>query len=252
MQEEAFERLTVEELVSRLTDGATLRGVELVEADLSASRADHLTLNRCRFVDVSFAQVEWDGLKCADCAFVRCRFAGARLAGAGFSRSTFFDPDSGKGCTFAGARLRFATFKDCTLDSCTFEDADLAHLTLRGSRATGAGFLKAAFDASVTLTGNLLRYADLRGADLKGCTLTKNDLEWANLEQADLQSANLRDSSLNRASLRGASLQRADLRNANLGGLDLRTVEARGALIFEGQMRQLLEALDLTILPDTR
>ena len=69
-----------------------------------------------------------------------------------------------------------------------------------------------------------------------------------NLERAKLHDASLRDANLNRASLRGADLRRADLRNANLGGLDLREVDARGALILDGQMRQLLEPMELIVL----
>jgi fluoroquinolone resistance protein len=246
------QRLGEHEFLARLTDSADLHDVELVGADLSDTNAEQLTLRRCRFVEVTLAHADWEGLTCASCSFVRCQFTGTRLTGASFTHCGFFDADSSRGCSFAGARLRFASFKECTLDSCAFADADLAHLTLTESRAIGATFHKAAFRGSVVMTGNVLRYADLRDADLARCELTGNDFEWANLERAKLHDANLRDASLNRASLSGSDLRRADLRNANLGGLDPRLVELGGALILEGQMRQLLEPLELVILPDNR
>src|SRR5581483_4570544 len=133
-----------------------------------------------------FAHADWEGLVATSCSFVRCQFLATKLSGATFTKCDFFDAESSKGCSFAGARLRFATFKECTLDSCAFTDADLAHLTLDGSRAIGVVFAKAAFRHSVILTRNVLRYADLRDADLAKCDLSGNDFEWANLERAKL------------------------------------------------------------------
>lgn len=114
----------------------------------------------------------------------------------------------------------------------------------------GARFADASFGGSVRMSGNVLRYADLRAAELNGCDLSRDDLEWAVLDGAQLAGANLRDATLNRASPRGADLSGADLRNANLGGLDLRTVKAQGATIFERQARQLVEAMGLLVLDD--
>jgi uncharacterized protein YjbI with pentapeptide repeats len=136
------------------------------------------------------------------------------------------------------------------LDSCVFEEADLENLTLRASRAIGARFYKASFAGAATLTDNVLRYADLRDAQLAACDLSGNDLEWALLDGADFSGANLRNAILNRASLKGTVFRRADLRNANLGGFDPRVVDARGAMLFEGQMRQVLVAMDFVIVPD--
>lgn len=242
------EHLTADDLRSRLADGAIVRGIELADVTLADVDVRHVTLDDCRFVDVILSGGAWEDLVCQSCAFVRCRFVEINLAGAAFTRCSFFDAGSTQGCSFIGASLRFATLKDCTLDSVLFEDVDAYGLTLRDSRGIGADFARAEFDNSAMLAGNVLRYADLRDAALARCDLSSNDFEWANLTRATLEGANLRDSTLNQATLRGANLRGADLRNTNLGGLDVRQVDLRGAIIFETQMRQLLEALELTIL----
>jgi fluoroquinolone resistance protein len=244
--------MAADDFKARLADGARLRGVAIAEADLGGIDAREVVLRDCRFVDVSFHGARLEGLQCAASTFVRCRFDDAHLVSTSFTGCTFFDAQAEMGCTFARTNLRLAAFKDCTLDSCIFEGADLTYSAIRDTRGLGASFYKAVFDGAVTITECMLRYADLRDADLKGCDVSKNDLEWAVLDSANCQDANLRDTTLNRASLRGATFRGADLRNANLGGLDPRIVDVRGALIFEGQMRQILESLELIILPDVR
>lgn len=242
--------VTEVEFRTRMTGGGTIRAVELREADLSGTAAPGLVLRDCQLAQVNLALVNWEEVTCTGCAFVGCRFDDAQLVGGRFTNCTFFEAESALTCTFARTRLRFATFEDCLLDSCVFEDADVENLTIHRSRGIGARFYKATFAGAATLTENVLRYADLRDAELGRCDLSKNDLEWALLDGAQLQEANLRETTLNRASLRGASLRGADLRNANLGGFDPRILDARGALIVERQMRQILESMDFVITAD--
>ena len=63
----------------------------------------------------------------------------------------------------------------------------------------------------LTIEGDSLLGADLRGADLREANLEGADLREANLQRADLRGADLRE-----ANLRGVDLQRADLRWADL------------------------------------
>ncbi len=56
----------------------------------------------------------------------------------------------------------------------------------------------------------------LQGADLRGAHLQYADLRGANLREADLRGANLRWADLRGADLRGANLRWADLQGANL------------------------------------
>lgn len=250
MEPASYQPMTESEVVKLLASGAELRGIELREADLSRAAVPQLVVRDCRFVDVLFGPGDFEELECGSSSFVRCRFDDADLTSARFTRCSFFDPDTAAPCTFIDTVLRFAAFQDCTLDSCVFTGADLHHVTLRESRAIGTNFAGAQFGGAAVLTQNVLRYADLRQVDLAHCDLTHNDLEWAVLERANLRQANLRDSSLNRASIRATDFRGADLRNTNLGGLDPRHADLRDAIIFEAQMRQLVEALGLFILPD--
>ncbi|MFO0908761.1 MAG: pentapeptide repeat-containing protein, partial [Isosphaeraceae bacterium] len=110
--------------------------------------------------------------------------------------------------------------------------ADLAGADLRYAEAYGVflakGFLKQAN----------LRYADLRAADLRK----------ADLREADLTGANLRE-----AKLGGADLRRANLRDAKLNGADLTGADLEGALLPNAQLRKAdLSKADLTRADFTR
>lgn len=247
-----LEHIDADEARRRLAEIGLLAGCTLVDADLAELEAHAPVLRDCRLVDVSLRGAALAGLRCSGTHFLRCRFDSADLAGGELTGCAFFDAETEQGCTFARATLRFTTFADCTLDRCVFEEADLANATIRGSRALGASFVKVSFGGGGKMTGCLLRYADLRDANLAQCDLTGNDFEWANLERASLRAATLRDSTLNRAALRRADFRGADLRNANLGGFDPRALDARGAILFEGQARQVLENMELIVLPDNR
>ena len=70
----------------------------------------------------------------------------------------------------------------------------------------------------------VLRYVNLKGADLSYA-----DLSYADLSYADLSRANLREVDLSGAILRGADLRYAILRGANLREVDLSGAILRGA-----------------------
>jgi hypothetical protein len=50
--------LTAEEFIARLDDDATLRNLDLRDADLSRNVAESLTLRDCRFANVTFIHVD--------------------------------------------------------------------------------------------------------------------------------------------------------------------------------------------------
>ena len=74
--------------------------------------------------------------------------------------------------------------------------------------------VKAACEASISLSG-----ADLSGAYLRGA-----NLRWASLSGANLSGAYLSGADLSGANLSGAYLSGADLRGANLSGADLQPI----------------------------
>ena len=71
----------------------------------------------------------------------------------------------------------------------------------------------------LTIEGDSLQDADLRGANLR----------WANLKDADLRRADLRRADLRGANLKDADLRWADLQDANLKDADLRWADLRRA-----------------------
>ena len=79
------------------------------------------------------------------------------------------------------------------------------------------------------LRGASLSEADLRGADLRGASLSEANLRWANLRGANLRWANLRGANLCWANLRGANLCGTDLSGADLRWTDLRGANLRWA-----------------------
>ena len=243
-------QVTEDELRQRLVGRARLFSVEAQHGELADTSAEELVLRDCRFTDMNFSRVDWRGVRCTGTTFIRCKFAGAKMEGATFKRCIFADDDATGSADFTGASLRFSTFADCVLDGCVFERADLTGWTLRDSRAIGGKFHQAEFAGSATLTGNALRYADLRDAKLAHCDCSRNDCEWAVLDGADFEEANLRETSFNRASVRLANFNGADLRNAVIGSFDLRQTSLRRAMIHESQMRALLESFELVIVPD--
>ena len=66
------------------------------------------------------------------------------------------------------------------------------------------------------LRGANLKYADLRGADLRSANLANAYLRGADLEHANLRGANLTGADLEYATLRGAKLRGANLEDATI------------------------------------
>ena len=72
-----------------------------------------------------------------------------------------------------------------------------------------------------SMSGAVLRWADLYGADLRNADLSSADLRNTNLSNTNLRNANLSSADLSSADLYGADLRSADLSSANLYGADL-------------------------------
>ena len=87
------------------------------------------------------------------------------------------------------------------------------------------------------LRGADLRYADLRYANLWGADLRYADLRYANLWGANLMDANLMDANLRYANLRYANLWGADLRYANLRYANLMDANLWGANLMDANLR---------------
>ena len=75
------------------------------------------------------------------------------------------------------------------------------------------------------LTGTILTYAELRGANLTGVDLSNMDLTGANLTAVDLSNKDLTGTILTYANLTGANLTGVDLSNKDLTGTILKDVK---------------------------
>ncbi|NMB89529.1 MAG: pentapeptide repeat-containing protein [Chloroflexi bacterium] len=244
--------ISIDEVLSQLSNGMDFSHKELHDMELVQTAAHDLSFRQCTFVNVDMTDVDWENLKCQSSKFINCRFIDANLENALFENCSFFEPDRSTSCNFMHANLRSASFQNCDLSGCVFEGADLFRISIQDSKATGAKFFRASFNGSAKLSHNVLRYADLRGANFAKCNLAHNDLVWATLDEADFTRANLMGCDLGGATTRYTKFAGADLRGAVLTGFDVRTMDIGGAQIFESQMRQLLENCGLIIFPDNR
>ena len=245
-----YQVMTEEEFLSRLEDRATFSNIELRDAEIRENTSYNLVFQGCKFVRCRMNDNVWENLSASSTAFIACDFMDTNFEDAAFERCRFFDAETSQGCRFLRTRLRSAYFKSCRLSSCLFEGADMFLSTIEDSEAIGANFFKAHFDGSVKMTHNLLKYADLRGADFSKCDLSHNDFVWAALDEVNFKKAILIGSNFSGASLRFTTFAHADLRGAVLGSLDVRVTEVEGMKIFEHQMRGLLEQCGLIIFPD--
>ena len=244
--------MTEEEFLQLLRDDAHLTDIVLTKANLSGTEAYDLSLKNCTFTDVNFARADWEGLRAEDCTFHHCQFVGMGLDTAVFVSCTFFDADQSISCNFHRTKLRQATFTNCNLAMCDFEEAELFQITIKECHALGAIFGKARFKGAARITHNNLQYANLRGVNLAKCDLSHNNLMWASLDEANLEEANLMDCDLNAITYRYTKFFGADLRGAELISINPREADLRGAKIFDSQVRQLIENCDIVIFPDNR
>ena len=105
------------------------------------------------------------------------------------------------------------------------------------------GSNKQPIESNSAYDGLILRYIDMRGADLRGAILNHVDLKYASLQgakldnaelmRADLSFADLTDASLKRANFEGAKLRLTNFKNANLERAKLVDVDVNQAYFTE-------------------
>jgi uncharacterized protein YjbI with pentapeptide repeats len=157
-----------------LFDGASFAGALLVDADLSASQAADLLLDRVVCRRVRFTQSELTLAQLTDVQLDGCDLAGATLSKAQLRRVELL------GCRLLGAALLDARLDDVlvqrgngeslrcwssTLRAVRFERCDLRAASFVGSDLSGVVF------HDCDLTGADFRDATMRGADLRGSAL---------------------------------------------------------------------------------
>jgi len=211
------------EILDRIACGESLRGMNLVRADLSA-----LDLSRADFVEANLRMAEMSRADLREARLTGCFLSGAvlnevNLVGANLVEASLI------GAALIGSDLSRADLSGADLTGANLQCAELAGAYLVGTflnetDLTGANlsnaYVRMAQMAGANLSGAMLEGVDLSYTDLSGVRLDGSCLQGANLT-----GANLSASTLTRANLRGANLSGATLRGCNLTGAKLRDIQ---------------------------
>jgi uncharacterized protein YjbI with pentapeptide repeats len=214
------------EILDRIACGESLRGLNLVRADLSA-----LDLMRADFAEANLRMAELSRSDLRDARLTGCFLSGAmlnevNLVGANLVEASLI------GASLIGSDLSRADLSGADLTGANLQCAELAGAYLVGT------FLNETDLTGANLANAYVRMAQMAGANLSGAMLEGVDLSYTDLSGvrldgcclvgANLTGANLSASTLTRANLRGANLAAATLRGCNLTGAKLRDIEFAG------------------------
>jgi uncharacterized protein YjbI with pentapeptide repeats len=217
------------EILDRIACGESLRGLNLVRADLSA-----LDLMRADFAEANLRMAELSRSDLRDARLTGCFLSGAmlnevNLVGANLVEASLI------GASLIGSDLSRADLSGADLTGANLQCAELAGAYLVGTflnetDLTGANlsnaYVRMAQMAGANLSGAMLEgvdlsYTDLSGVRLDGCCLVGANLTGANLSASTLTRANLRGANLSGAMLRGCNLTGAKLRDIQFAGIKL-------------------------------
>ncbi|HEY3394165.1 MAG TPA: pentapeptide repeat-containing protein [Lacipirellulaceae bacterium] len=173
------------------------------------------------------------GVDLADQNLINAWFSSAALTGATFNRSNLTNT------YFSSATLVDADLSHANLRNANFFDSRLTGANLTGAEIRGASFVRWEHGMGISLpqlystasyqahdlTGVVLYFNDLSGANLVGQNLTNAFLAAATLTNANLSEANLTGarftSEAQIADLSGANLSHANLTNAYFAGYEV-------------------------------
>jgi uncharacterized protein YjbI with pentapeptide repeats len=190
------------DILDRVARGESLRGCNLVRADLSAMDLAHVDLaeSNLRMADLNRANLRGASL-------TRCFLSGALLN---------------------EARLTGANMVETSMIGACLNGADLSGADLSGSDLTGANLAGAQL-AGAYIVGTFLNETDLSGANLSGAFARMAQIAGSNLAGASLESADFSYTDLSNVRLDGSCLSSANLTGANLAGSTLKGCDLRGA-----------------------
>src|SRR5262249_18678763 len=205
------------EILGRLASRESLRGVNLIRADLSdiALPGADLTGSNLRMADLSRADLR--DVKLSGSHLTGATLRHANLVGANLVEANMI------GVTLKGSDLGRADISGADLTGANLDDAKLAGAYLVGAYLNEASF------AQADLSGAYVRMAQLTGSNLSTAQLDCADLSQANLSGVRLDGAVLVGANLAGANLVGSYLAGCDLRGANLSGADLNGCNLTGA-----------------------
>ena len=189
----------------RLGKAHTLRGVRLIDRDLSGANLACADLSRANLTKANLVGARLEGAVLFGATLDRAELLKADLRGADLTDS------SATGAGFGGADLEGANFFNTKLAGATFTQSNLKAVDFR----------------TADLTGARLRECCMHGADLSRSVLRGSDLKDSDVTGASFKDADLRESKL--AGLRGAT-------SANWIGADIQNVDFRGAYLVRRQI----------------
>lgn len=221
--------LSKEEILDRVSVGASLRGLNLIRSNLPGAQ-----LGGADFTEANLRMANLSGANLRDARLINSSLSGAILNEAVLSGASMVE------ASLIGTVLKNADLTRVDLSGADLTGASLEGANLRGAYLVGA-FLSETNLALADLSGAFMRMAQLCGSDLSGTILDAADLsssdlsgvrmEGCSLVGADLQSANLSSSWLIGCDLRRANLQGANLTGCNLTGARLHGVSFEGAIL---------------------
>ncbi len=264
-----------------ILDTIDLTGARLSRATLRCVDAYGANLSRCDLSDViatdaGFRDANLSAASLRNSDFRKTDFSGANLSGAVcdgamFGSANFKDADlreaSFVGVDFEAAKLSGRDLSECDLTGANFPQADLSGCRLEGVDLPGADFHEANLSEAI-LTDARMPGASFQRANLREARLAEIDWENADLRGADLTGctfhmgtsrSGLLDSPIasegsrtgfytddyseqhfkSPEEIRKANLRGADLRGAKITGVDFYLVDLRDALYDDAHREQL-------------
>jgi uncharacterized protein YjbI with pentapeptide repeats len=224
-------QLSKGEIADRVTSGESLRGVNLVRADLSAMELARVDLAEANLRMADLSRADLSEVRLTGCFLSGARLVEAMLVGANLVEASMI------GAVMKGANLSRADLSGADLTGATLEAAELQGTYLVGTYLNETDLSRA------NLAGAYMRMAQMSGSNLTGATLEGADLSYTDLSDVtldgsclvgvNLTGANLSGSSLAGANLRGSDLTGANLTGCNLTGAKLRDIKFDGVKLAD-------------------
>jgi uncharacterized protein YjbI with pentapeptide repeats len=219
------------EILDRISSGESLRGVNLVRAELSG-----LELAQADLAEANLRMADLGGTDLREARLTGCFLSGATLVKAILVGANLIE------ASMIGAELKGADLSRADLSGADLTGANLESAELRGAYLVGT-FLNETNLCGATLVGAYIRMAQMAGCNLAGAMLEGADLSYTDLSGvrfddacligASLVGANLSGSTLINCNLRGADISGANLTGCNLTGAKLRDVKFSGVKLAD-------------------
>jgi uncharacterized protein YjbI with pentapeptide repeats len=156
-----------------------LKGAFLADADMSGLDLTGADLSGANLARANLTGAMLFGAQLSDAVLVGAQLSDADFTGANLERA-ILQSAKGQRVGFGGAQMAGINLGECSLEDCSFVDADLSGSDLRAASLTNA-----------RLSGAKLHDVDATSASFHGADLSDCDVERAVFDRADLRHASL-------------------------------------------------------------